>query len=163
MHNLQNINGIKDILIKNHETLAVAESVTSGHLQAEFSLAKDATHFYQGGITAYNLDQKTRLLHIDPVHAMTCNSVSEKIAEDLAKNVSKLFSSDWGVGVTGYAAPIPESGITELFAFFAIAHKGEIVLSKKMKGLKNEPSKVQLHYAHELLREFFHFLRNSNQ
>jgi len=38
-----------------HQTIAIAESVTSGLLQFVLSNAPDASEFYQGGITAYNI------------------------------------------------------------------------------------------------------------
>ena len=65
----QELNRIKDILIRRNETLAVGESVTSGILQTAFATAMDASKFYQGGITAYNLGQKSRHLHINSIHA----------------------------------------------------------------------------------------------
>lgn len=48
------INVIRDLLISRRQTISVAESVTSGHLQAALSSADNAMEFYQGGITAYN-------------------------------------------------------------------------------------------------------------
>jgi len=57
---------IKDYMLQHFETLAVAESVTSGHLQAAFSSADQATNFFQGGITAYNVGQKARQLCYKP-------------------------------------------------------------------------------------------------
>src|SRR5688500_4156368 len=111
MYNIKQIAAIKDYMLTHHQTLAVAESVTSGHLQAAISLANGATEFFQGGITAYNLGQKSRHLKIEPISASACNCVSEKITEEMAIHALELFSSDWALATTGYAAPIPELGI----------------------------------------------------
>lgn len=139
----------KKILARN-ETLAVAESVTSGLLQAAFSLVPDASKFLQGGITAYNLGQKYRHLLIEPIHAEQCNCVSGKIAEQMAMHVCDMFSSHWGLGITGYAAPVPESG-DKLFAYYAIAYKGKIVAADIMKPQEDEtPFNVQLFYTNQL-------------
>ena len=62
------------LLIKKKNTIAVAESVTAGNLQAVFSLAKDATAFFQGGITAYNIGQKCRHLLVEPTHAINATA-----------------------------------------------------------------------------------------
>src|SRR5215471_19316107 len=105
------IRTIGEHMIRRKETVAVAESVTAGQLQLLFSTLPNADEFFQGGITVYNLGQKTRQLNIDPIHAQSCNSVSEKIATDMATNVAKKFVSDWGIGVTGYASPVPELDI----------------------------------------------------
>src|ERR1700749_2919465 len=85
-------------LLAQKETLATAESVTSGLLQAAVCTIPDASSFFQGGITAYNLYQKTRHLNINIGHALTCNCVSEKVSSEMARNVCALFSSHWGVG-----------------------------------------------------------------
>ena len=74
------VNTIKDILCQRKQTIAVAESVTAGHLQAALSSAVEASHFFQGGITAYNLGQKCRHLQVNPISAEGCNCVSEEVA-----------------------------------------------------------------------------------
>lgn len=95
MYPIKEINAIKDYMIGRHKTIAIAESVTSGHLQAAFSLADNAAFFYQGGITTYNLGQKTRHLHVEPIHAELCNCVSELVAGQMAVGVAKKFSCDY--------------------------------------------------------------------
>ena len=101
------IEDIKNLLIRRGQTIAVAESLTSGHLQVALASAQNASKFFQGGITAYNLGQKARHLKIEPIHAENCNCVSEKVASQMALNVVDLFSTDWSIGITGYAAPVP--------------------------------------------------------
>ena len=78
---------IHALLVKRKETIAVAESVTSGLLQAAFSQAEDASAFYQGGITAYNLGQKYRHLKVEPIYADNCYCVSQKVSNEMADNV----------------------------------------------------------------------------
>lgn len=145
---------IKKYMLAHHETLAVAESVTSGNLQAAFSLAEDATSFLQGGITAYNLGQKARHLKINPIHGELCNCVSEQVAVEMAEQVCDLFSSDWGVGITGYAAPVPELDITELHAYCAFAHRGKKTISKKVKAPQLEIREAQEYFVDTVLKEF---------
>ena len=163
MYNLDTIHQIKDFFIAKNETLAIAESVTSGHLQAAVSLAPMATSFFQGGVTAYNINQKTRLLNIDAVHALSCNCVSEKVAREMAINAAKLFQSDWALAITGYAAPVPELGINELFAYWSASHKGETVVVKKITSAKNEALTVQIFYANEVLNAFHKILKEVRQ
>lgn len=149
----KNIDPIRDRILLRKETIAIAESVTSGILQLAFSMATDAEKFYQGGITTYNIGQKVRHLRIEPIHAMECNCVSLKVSAEMAVQVCNLFNSDWGIGITGYASPVPESE-NKLFAYFAIAYKGTIVVAKNIKPKKSNPFSVQLFYAHEVLDEF---------
>ena len=83
------VSSIGSYLLTRNETIAVAESVTCGLLQAAIGTANDARHFYQGGITAYNLAQKYRHLCVEPVHAMKVNCVSQEVAAEMAINVCK--------------------------------------------------------------------------
>jgi len=145
------IQKIRDSLISRQETIAVAESVTSGLLQFALSQAENATEFYQGGITAYNLGQKSRHLNIEPIHALSLNSVSEKVAGEMALNVCSFFTSDWGIGITGYASPVPESE-NKLFAWYAIAWQDSIVISKKITPKKDEPFRIQQIYVTDVLK-----------
>jgi nicotinamide-nucleotide amidase len=138
---------VRDYMLSHHETIAVAESVTSGHIQAALSTASDAAKFYQGGITTYNLGQKARHLLIDPIHADACNCVSEQIAIKMALQVCQLFSSNWGIGITGYAAPVPECNIDTIFCFYAIVYNGSVIHSGKITSDQKDAWDAQQGYA----------------
>ncbi|MDF2932807.1 MAG: damage-inducible protein CinA [Chryseobacterium sp.] len=60
-------------LKSTHETVSVAESVTSGYLQFSFSQMKDASEFFKGGITAYTLEEKVNLLNVNKEEAEKCD------------------------------------------------------------------------------------------
>lgn len=147
------IEKIKERFIAKHLTLAVAESVTSGHLQAALSCAVDASKFFQGGMTVYNIGQKSRQLLVEPIHAIACDCVSNTVSETLALNICKTFLSNVGVGITGYAAPVPEKGITELYAWYAIAIKGEVILSQKITPITQDPFDTQVFYANTVIKK----------
>lgn len=140
------------LLISKKNTIAVAESATSGNVQMAFSLAKDATRFFEGGITVYNIGQKCRHLLIEPTHAIKCNCVSKKIADQMALQVIRLFSSHYGIGITGYASPVPEQNIHKLFAHISIAKHEKIILSKKVNAKTEEPFAVQQFYAETVFK-----------
>ena len=146
------INNIGRSLLRREETIAVAESVTSGMMQLAIGSAENASAFFQGGITAYNMGQKYKHLHVDPIHAETVNSVSQRVAEEMAAEVCNLFSSDWGVGVTGYATPVEESGF-QTFAFFAIIYRGKVRSKGKLKVTGNDPGEIQSGFVEKILRK----------
>ncbi|MDB5279599.1 MAG: CinA family protein [Ferruginibacter sp.] len=147
-----------DSLFRKHQTLAVAESVTAGLLQAAFAAAENATAFFQGGITAYNAKQKYTHLHIDILHAISCNCVSESTASEMALGVSNSFLSDWGIGITGYASPLPGHDMNPLYAHFAISFKNDVVKSGKITTNIKEPLQVQLVYVNRILKELLDVL-----
>jgi len=157
------INAIKNSLTSREETLSVAESVTAGLLQLAFSQADNATLFFQGGITVYNLGQKARQLNIEPIHAIACNCVSDKIASQMALESCKLFSSNWGIGVTGYAAPVPELKISELYAYIAIAHNGEIKITERITTNEKSHLSAQVDYVKMIVSRLDNFLKKTIQ
>ncbi len=159
MYNTEVINEIKTILIRNEETIAVAESVTAGHLQAALSLAIDASKFFQGGLTVYNTGQKTRQLNVDPIHADNVNAVSERVSIELAVNVSAKFLSTYGIGITGYATIVPQCETEGLHAFFCVSKNGKPVLAQKIVSYKTDPLQTQLDYALQVLEAFFGYLK----
>jgi nicotinamide-nucleotide amidase len=154
---------IREQLLARSETLAVAESVTAGNLQTAFASAESASAFFQGGITTYNIGQKARHLNVDPIEAMACNAVSRKVADTMAFTITKLFTSDWGIGITGYAAPLPELGISELFAHYCISYKGQCMITETIKSKKKESQEVQLYYVNSILQTFADLLRGQSK
>ena len=146
-------------LKQNNETIAVAESVTAGLMQAALASATDASSFFQGGITAYNIGQKCRHLSVEPIHALECDCVSEKVSKEMCAQVCYLFATDYGIGITGYSARMPEKNINELFAYFAIAFKGKVVLSEKILTNKDEGLPAQLFYIDTVLQKLDDHIR----
>jgi nicotinamide-nucleotide amidase len=102
-------------------TLAVAESLTSGHLQARIGAVSGASAYFLGGVTAYTLEQKVNLLGVDRAEAERTNCVSARVAEQMARGACVLFGSRLGVATTGYAVPAPAFGAMVPHAFWAVA------------------------------------------
>jgi len=146
------VNEIGKILMIDQETIAVAESVSSGLLQLSFSQAKDASDFFQGGITVYTLKQKVLHLHVDENEALESNCVSAHIAETMALNVAKMFQTHWSIAITGYASPVPESE-QKLFAFFSITYNEKVVCTEKLDlHPRTKPLNAQLYYSEFILK-----------
>lgn len=154
MYNTEYIAAIRQFMVEHNYTVAVAESVTAGHLQAAISLASEASKFFQGGITTYNLGQKSRHLHVNPIHATSCNSVSQIVADEMARNAIALFSCDWSIGITGYATPMPDMGIVDVFAFYAVCFRGDIVRQAKIESENLGPLKAQVNFTNQVLKGF---------
>jgi nicotinamide-nucleotide amidase len=104
-------------------SLAVAESLTCGRVQAAIGSVSGASNFFCGGITAYALKQKVKHLGVERAAAKRVNSVSAAVAEQMARGACRLFGSDLAVATTGYAEPVPAAGVPHPFAFWALAHR----------------------------------------
>lgn len=113
------------MLMEPRWMIAVAESLTAGNLQARVASVSGASNYFMGGIAAYSLDQKVKLLRVDRGHAVAVNCVSAKVAEQMATGVCGLFGADVGVATTGYAEAAPELGVAVPFAWWAVARRGE--------------------------------------
>lgn len=144
---------IKELLLEQHLTLAIAESVTCGHLQSLFAGIADTGKFFQGGITVYNLGQKVRHLHIEPIHAELYNCVSETVASEMALNVTELFSASVGISITGYATPMLEKDIYTRFAHFAVVRNGKLLLCDTIRTRKRNATEVQKDYCEQVLQK----------
>jgi len=116
---------LKSLLLRAPRlTLAVAESLTVGHVQARVAAVPGASEFFLGGMTAYSLDEKVRHLGVGRAAAKKVNSVSAEVAEQMARGVCGLFGSDVGVATTGYAEPSVADGVAVPFAWWAVAQRG---------------------------------------
>ena len=144
-------------------TLAVAESLTCGRLQARIGEISGASTFFAGGITAYSLEQKVRQLGVNRAAARKVNCVSVSVADEMARGVCRSFRSDLGVATTGYAEPSPGEGVTEPFAWWALAHrrKGRFIAVRSGRvecpGAKRVD--VQTMVADAVLAELIAYLR----
>ncbi|WP_028980882.1 CinA family protein [Sporocytophaga myxococcoides] len=153
---------IKDILISNNQTVSVAESVTGGNIQALLASVSMAIDFYQGGITTYNIGQKVRHLGVEPIHAIKCNSVSDKVARELAIGALKLFMSDFSIAVTGYVGPDENNDSDKPIAYISIARISNEEISEvhheKIEYELKERDEVQRYFAECAIRIFGEYL-----
>jgi nicotinamide-nucleotide amidase len=104
-------------------SLAAAESVTCGRVQAMIGAISGASEFFLGGVTAYTLEQKAGLLGVDQVAAEKVNCVSAEVAEQMAKGVCRMFGAEVGVATTGYAEASKERAVAAPFGWWALARR----------------------------------------
>lgn len=142
-------------------TLAVAESLTCGQVQAQIGAVAGASDYFLGGITAYTLEQKVKLLGVNRVHARRVGCVSQRVAVEMAAGVGALFGADLAVATTGYAQRAP--GVKVPLAWWALCHRqrgGRVVM---ISGLLELPGanrvQVQTRVADRVLRELVNYLR----
>jgi nicotinamide-nucleotide amidase len=115
---------LKELLLRTPRlTLAVAESITSGRIQARIGAISGASHFFLGGLTAYSLDQKVRHLGVERASAQAVNCVSAEVVAQMARGACTLFGSDLALATTGYAEPSVEWNIPHPFAWYALARR----------------------------------------
>lgn len=114
-------------------TVATAESVTAGRVQALLTGASGSSAYFVGGLTAYAAAQKVRLLGVDAAEAARDGAVSETVALQMARGARQLFATDLGVATTGWAEPAPAAGVARPFAWIAVAGLGEHVVAERVE------------------------------
>jgi len=116
------MNELRELLLRAPAlTLAVAESVTAGRLQSAISSRSGASDYFVGGLTAYRIDQKVKLLGVDRAKAEAVDCVSAEIAGQMAQGACALFGATVALSTTGYAEPAPERGVERPFAWWGLA------------------------------------------
>ena len=147
-------------------TLAVAESMTGGRVQAAIAAVSGSSAYFVGGITAYTLDQKVKRLGVKRATAAAVNCVSAEVAAQMARGAARLFDADVAVATTGYAEPSAEAGVDEPFAFWAIAHRlasrrWRVVTGRVVcPGMKR--TEAQTAVTDAVIGELISYLRSAN-
>ena len=79
-------------------TLSVAESCTGGLLSARITDVAGASKFYCNEI-------KQKILGVRAETLETYTAVSQQTAAEMAQGIARVYETDLGVGITGYAGP----------------------------------------------------------
>jgi nicotinamide-nucleotide amidase len=144
-------------------TLAVAESLTAGNVQARIASVAGASGYFRGGVTAYSIEEKVKLLGVNRAAAKKVNCVSAAVAEEMARGAAKLFGADLAVATTGYAEPSVADGVETPMAWWAVAQRRRGRLVKVFSGRVECPGEprvaVQEIVAEAVLAELVAYLR----
>lgn len=146
-------------------TLGIAESVTSGQVQARVGAVSGASTFFRGGLTAYTIEQKVRHLGVDRALAEACNAVSEDVARQMARGTCRLFACDVALAITGYAENPPAGAGPRPLAWWALSRHqsdgGWHDLSGRLIASAGSPrTDVQLQFAEAIIHELIRYLRD---
>jgi nicotinamide-nucleotide amidase len=152
----------KLILRKPALTLAVAESLTAGQVQARIAAVSGASDYFLGGVTAYSLEQKVKLLGVNRAHARLVDCVSQRVAVEMAAGACQLFGADLAVATTGYAEPAPKQRVRTPHAWWALCHRhrgAAVILSGLIEVPGADRVTVQERVAETVLVELVNYLR----
>lgn len=155
---------LKQLLLRRPVlTLAVAESLTAGQVQARIGSVSGSSGYFLGGVTTYSLEQKVRLLGVNRAHAKTVDSVSQRVAVEMAAGAVKLFDADLTLATTGYAEPAPARKVKVPQAWWAICHRHKGGAAEILSGFIEVPDAdrvtVQARVADAVLGELVKYLR----
>jgi len=92
-------------LVALGKTLATAESCTGGKVAERITSNSGASAYFKGGVVSYATETKIEVLQIDNALINKYSVVSVQVAEEMARNVQKLFKTDYAIATTGNAGP----------------------------------------------------------
>ncbi len=156
---------LKELLLSEPRlTVAAAESLTAGLVQARLASVSGASGYFLGGLTAYTLEQKVKRLGVNRTHARQVNCVSQRVAVEMAAGAVELFGADLAVATTGYAEPAPAFGVAVPLAWWAVCHRhrgGKLaVLSGEVEVPRASRTTVQSRVAETALRGLAAYLQD---
>ncbi len=92
-------------LIARSQSLAVAESLTSGLLGSRLGSVPGASKAFLGGFITYSNSMKQGLLDVDPWTIAEHSEVSEAVALQMAQSARLKSNAHWALSLTGFAGP----------------------------------------------------------
>ncbi len=145
---------VGNLLKKNKQTLAVAESCSGGLLSHRLTNIPGSSDYFLEAAVTYSNAAKTDLLGVSPSLIRTHGAVSFPVARAMARGIKKRARADYGLAITGIAGPtggIPEKPVGLVFA--ALAWDGGTAVQKSLFLGKRKQVKFQsTQKALEMLR-----------
>jgi PncC family amidohydrolase len=92
-------------LVKKRMTIAVAESCTGGMLGSAITAVPGASHYFLGGVIAYDNRIKRSVLKVPQATLDRHGAVSGQTVAAMARGVKRLFKTDCAIAVSGVAGP----------------------------------------------------------
>ena len=102
-------------------SVATAESLTGGLVCASLTAVPGASAVVRGGVVAYTVEMKRRVLGVDADLLERCGPVHADTAAAMARAAAVRFGADFGVATTGVAGPEPHGGHDVGTVFVAVA------------------------------------------
>ena len=103
MESIQKIVGKQ--LVEKGLTVSTAESCTGGGIAARLTSVAGSSAYVQGGIVAYQVEVKEKLLGVNADTIYKYGVVSEETVIEMAKGAMKSLKTDCAIATTGIAGP----------------------------------------------------------
>lgn len=96
---------VANLLIKNKQTLSLAESCTGGEMAKKLTKISGASQYFVGGFVTYATSSKTKVLGVSKEIIDKYTVVSSQVAEAMAINAKNIYATDYAISTTGIAGP----------------------------------------------------------
>ena len=96
---------LADLLLKNRQMLATAESCTGGMIAAACTDLAGSSAWFERGFVTYSNEAKTQMLGVDATLITQHGAVSEEVARAMVQGAIAHSRAQVAVAVTGVAGP----------------------------------------------------------
>jgi len=114
------------LLTEQKQTLALAESCTSGFIANRITNVPGASSVLWGGVVSYANEAKMKFLGVQQSTLAAHGAVSEETAREMAEGARRVSGADFALSATGIAGPdggTAEKPVGTVFIGFASAEK----------------------------------------
>ncbi len=138
---------VHDYFINSNYTLSVAESCTGGLICSLLTDFPGASRFLKGGVVTYWSESKIEVLGVSHKTINLKGAISSETAIEMAEKVRILFSSDYGLSITGNLGPDTIEGKELGLVYIGVSKRGRNgVIQTTLSGdrLQNKMSSALL-------------------
>lgn len=128
-------------LLKDRElTVSCAESCTGGNIAHKITEIPGSSAYFLGSVVSYSNDVKANALNVNRNNLNRFGAVSQQVAEDMVRGVSKLMRSDCAMATTGIAGPEGGTKFKPVGTVWMAVKYNDRVVSEliQFKGDRNE-------------------------
>tara|TARA_Y100000590_G_scaffold85014_1_gene95026 strand:- start:3163 stop:3633 length:471 start_codon:yes stop_codon:yes gene_type:complete len=150
---------IVNLLKKKKLKIAFAESCTGGLLSKSITSVSGSSKVFNLGLVAYSNESKIKVLKISRKIIKKYGAVSEQVCKAMAKNVSKIGSTNMSVSVTGIAGPSGGTRKKPVGLVYVGIKKGNKISIKKYLFNNKVRSYVQKAAVNKCLGLILRFLK----
>jgi nicotinamide-nucleotide amidase len=118
-------------LHQRKETLAVAESMTTGLVSARLGDVPGISSVLKESLVVYSDEAKVRYLGVDPDLIKKETAVSESVAKAMVEGLEKVSQADLCAAITGFAGPTHEKSVPVGTVIIAVKYRGQVTLKTR--------------------------------
>ena len=96
---------IGQLLKKNEQTLATAESCTGGYIAHLVTSIPGSSVYYKGSVVAYSNEIKESVLNVSHDSLVRYGAVSEQVVLEMASGIREKFNTGFAIATSGIAGP----------------------------------------------------------
>lgn len=143
-------------LIENNITLSLAESCTGGAISASIVKVPNCSLVFKGSAVVYCNKAKMDILGVEEQIIQQFSEVSPQCVEQMIDGTIKLYKSDFGLAISGYAGDYNPNEKDSGLIFMGIGNKnGQKIVNKyKVKSNREDNINQMVENAIELIYQF---------